>query len=78
MATRFRYWATQHIKKYIVKGFVMDDERLKNPNQPFDCFEELLRSRLKTKIPVFHLSHPPRPVSPPATFAIVGNPENHF
>ena len=51
---------------------------LKNPNQPFDYFEELLRSRLKTKIPVSHLSHPPRPVSPPATFAIVGNPENHF
>lgn len=43
VATRFRQWATQHIKDYIVKGFVMDDERLKNPNQPFDYFEELLR-----------------------------------
>lgn len=43
IATRFRQWATQHIKEYIVKGFVMDDERLKNPNQPFDYFEELLR-----------------------------------
>jgi hypothetical protein len=43
VATRFRQWATQHIKEYIVKGFVMDDERLKNPNQPFDYFEELLR-----------------------------------
>lgn len=42
VATRFRQWATQHIKEYIVKGFVMDDERLKNPNQPFDYFEELL------------------------------------
>ncbi len=43
VATRFRQWATRHIKEYIVKGFVMDDERLKNPDQPFDYFEELLR-----------------------------------
>jgi hypothetical protein len=43
VATRFRQWATQHIREYIVKGFVMDDERLKNPNQPFDYFEELVR-----------------------------------
>ncbi len=31
IATRFRIWATQHLREYIVKGFVMDDERLKNP-----------------------------------------------
>jgi len=43
VGTHFRIWATQHIKEYIVKGFVMDDERLKNPNQPFDYFEELVR-----------------------------------
>ena len=43
VATRFRIWATQHIKEYIVKGFVIDDERLKNPDLPFDYFEELLR-----------------------------------
>jgi hypothetical protein len=43
IATRFRQWATQRLREYIVKGFVMDDERLKNPNQPFDYFEELLR-----------------------------------
>lgn len=43
VATRFRQWATQHLKEYIVKGFVMDDERLKNPNQPFDYFDELIR-----------------------------------
>lgn len=43
VATRFRQWATRHIKEYIVKGFVMDDERLKNPNLPFDYFEELLK-----------------------------------
>lgn len=31
IATRFRIWATGQLKEYIVKGFVMDDERLKNP-----------------------------------------------
>jgi hypothetical protein len=43
VATRFRQWATAHIKEYIIKGFVLDDERLKNPDLPFDYFEELLR-----------------------------------
>jgi len=40
-ATRFRQWATQRLQAYIVKGFILDDERLKNPDQPFDYFEEL-------------------------------------
>ena len=43
VATRFRQWATRQLREYIVKGFVLDDERLKNPDQPFDYFEELLR-----------------------------------
>ena len=43
VATRFRQWATAHIKEYLIKGFVLDDERLKNPDQPFDYFDELLR-----------------------------------
>ena len=43
VATKFRQWATQQIREYIVKGFVLDDERLKNPDLPFDYFEELLR-----------------------------------
>jgi hypothetical protein len=43
VATRFRIWATQKLHEFIVKGFVLDDERLKNPDQPFDYFEELLR-----------------------------------
>jgi hypothetical protein len=43
VATKFRQWATQHIKEYIVKGFVLDDERLKNPDLSFDYFEELER-----------------------------------
>jgi hypothetical protein len=42
IATRFRQWATKRLKEYIIKGFVLDDERLKNPDQPFDYFEELL------------------------------------
>ncbi len=43
IATKFRQWATQRIREYIVKGFVIDDERLKNPDLPFDYFEELLK-----------------------------------
>ncbi|MFZ4440011.1 MAG: virulence RhuM family protein, partial [Syntrophales bacterium] len=40
-ATHFRIWATQILKEYIIKGFAMDDERLKNPNNIFgkDYFE---------------------------------------
>jgi len=43
-ATHFRVWATNILKEYIIKGFAMDDERLKNPNQPFgkDYFDEQL------------------------------------
>jgi len=40
---QFRRWATELLREYIVKGFVLDDERLKNPDHPFDYFEELLR-----------------------------------
>ncbi len=46
IATRFRIWATQRLREYIVKGFVMDDERLKNPpvaGSPVpDYFDEML------------------------------------
>lgn len=41
IATAFRQWATAHLREYIVKGFVLDDERLKNPDLPFDYFEDL-------------------------------------
>lgn len=43
-ATTFRIWATERLKEYIIKGFTMDDERLKNPNNIFgkDYFEEQL------------------------------------
>lgn len=43
VATHFRQWATRHLREFIVKGFVLDDERLKNPDQPFDYFDELIR-----------------------------------
>jgi len=43
VATRFRIWATQQLREFIVKGFLLDDERLKNPDQPFNYFDELLR-----------------------------------
>lgn len=43
-ATQFRIWATEKLKEYIIKGYCMDDERLKNPNNIFgkDYFEEQL------------------------------------
>ncbi|MEI6436157.1 MAG: virulence RhuM family protein [Bacteroidota bacterium] len=43
-ATHFRIWATERLKEYIIKGFTMDDERLKNPQNIFghDYFEEQL------------------------------------
>jgi hypothetical protein len=42
--TQFRIWATQRLREYIVKGFTMDDERLKNPpgKGQKDYFDELL------------------------------------
>ncbi|MCT4664468.1 MAG: virulence RhuM family protein [Flavobacteriales bacterium] len=40
--TQFRIWANQNLKQYIVKGFIMDDERLKNPDGRPDYFDELL------------------------------------
>ncbi len=40
--TQFRIWANKNLKEYMVKGFVMDDERLKNPEGRPDYFDELL------------------------------------
>jgi len=39
--TQFRIWATQRLKEYLIKGFVLDDERLKSGNQ-MNYFDELL------------------------------------
>ena len=43
VAVRFRQWANDKLKEYIVKGFVLDDERLKNPGKGRDYFDELTR-----------------------------------
>lgn len=44
--TQFRQWATQPLQEYLIKGFVMDDERLKNPpvgsSAVPDYFDEML------------------------------------
>lgn len=44
--TQFRQWANLHLSEYLVKGFTIDDERLKNPNGRPDYFDELL-SRIR-------------------------------
>ncbi|MDO9225300.1 MAG: virulence RhuM family protein [Pseudomonadota bacterium] len=40
--TQFRQWASSHLKEYLIKGFVMDDARLKEPGG-WDYFDELLQ-----------------------------------
>ena len=40
--TQFRIWANRNLKEYMVKGFLVDDERLKNPDGRPDYFDELL------------------------------------
>lgn len=39
---QFRIWANEHLRKYLQKGFLIDNERLKNPNGRTDYFDELL------------------------------------
>ena len=50
-ATQFRIWATKTLKEYIIKGFVLDDERLKQGGQVFgkDYFDELLEMKNTSK-----------------------------
>ena len=40
--TQFRQWANRHLHDYMVKGFILDDERLKNPDGRPDYFDEML------------------------------------
>ena len=40
--TQFRRWATDHLSEYLIKGFTIDDQRLKNPDSRVDYFDELL------------------------------------
>jgi len=55
--TAFRQWATERLKEYLVKGFTMDDERLKNPpgKGHIDYFDELKKLPQSNK-------KPPKPV----------------
>ena len=39
--TQFRRWANTVLKEYLIKGFIMDDERLKQVDK-WDCFDEWL------------------------------------
>ena len=41
--TQFRIWATQRLREYIVKGFALDDERMKQGGERARCFQELLQ-----------------------------------
>ncbi len=43
VGVRFRQWASAQIKEFIIKGFVLDDARLKNPAKGRDYFDELTR-----------------------------------
>lgn len=43
VGVRFRRWANDKLKEFIVKGFVLDDARLKNPGKGSDYFDELTR-----------------------------------
>jgi hypothetical protein len=43
VGVRFRQWGNDKLKEYIVKGFVLDDARLKNPGKGRDYFDELTR-----------------------------------
>ena len=40
--TQFRIWANSNLREYMLKGFIIDDERLKNPDGRPDYFDELL------------------------------------
>ena len=50
-ATQFRIWATRTLKEFIIKGFVLDDERMKQGNRVFgkDYFDELLERIRETR-----------------------------
>ena len=50
VATQLRIWATQRLREYIVKGFALDDERLKNPDVPFDYWPNGLHGWLSRRL----------------------------
>jgi hypothetical protein len=58
VATRFRIWATERLREYIVKGFTMDDERLKNPDQPLTNWRGAVIRKQDVAIAKNYLSEP--------------------
>lgn len=66
--TRFRQWATERLNEYIVKGFTMDDERLKNLgggnywkellDRTRDCHEKINKKIFSCSAPIPHSSSP--------------------
>jgi hypothetical protein len=72
-ATQFRIWATNTLRKFMIKGFVLDDKRLKQGNAVFgkDYFDDLLeriparRSPASSSRPCRTSSTGPSPARPP-------------
>ena len=60
VATRFRQWATERLREYIVKGFTLDDERLKGRDRMVDYFDELLARIREIRHAARHLAGPIR------------------
>ncbi len=85
--THFRIWATQQIKELIIKGFVLNNEKLKNPDNPFgkDYFDELLEQirdirssekrfyRKITDIYALAIDYTPKAAETQAFFKVVQN-----
>ena len=55
---QFRQWATRHLSEYLVKGFTMDDERLKNPDGRTDYKNKIILVVQMNNKDVFQMSEP--------------------
>lgn len=69
--TQFRQWATTHLREYLLKGFVLDDARLKEPGGG-DYFDELL-ARIRDIRASEKRFYAPAFTSTPVTVAYVGS-----
>lgn len=48
--TQFRQWATRHLSEYLVKGFVIDDERLKNPDDRLNRLVDIFLTSAEMRV----------------------------
>ena len=55
---QFRQWTTRHLSEYLVKGFTMDDERLKNPDGGPDYKNKIILVVQMNNKDVFQMSEP--------------------